>query len=132
MNAFLVDLENKPGELARIGETLAAKGINVTGVAGSTCGSRGTVAIMTADDAATRSALRDANCSFKEAEATETSLRDQPGTFAQACRRLADKGVNIEALLPTGMGPDGVNVAFITDNPAKAREVFAQAGSTAR
>jgi hypothetical protein len=34
MNAFLVDLENKPGALATVAEALAAKGVNITGVSG--------------------------------------------------------------------------------------------------
>ena len=57
MHAFLVELENKPGELARVTEAIAAKGIDINGVSGSTCGSSGSVALMTDNDDATRTAL---------------------------------------------------------------------------
>jgi hypothetical protein len=130
MKAFLVDLENKPGSLARIAEAIAAKGINIEGISGTTCDESGRVAIVTRDEAGTRTALTDARASFKEVEATETSMRHAPGTFAKAARRLADAGINVEAIFPTGMQGQDVSVAFVTDQPAKAKELLA--GSTVK
>jgi hypothetical protein len=126
MKAFLVDLENKPGELARITEAIAAKGINIEGVSGTTCDQSGRVAIVTKDEAGTRTALGDANLTFKEMEATEVSLRHEPGSLAKAARRLADARVNVEAIFPTGMQGQDVTVAFVTDQPAKAKEALAE------
>jgi hypothetical protein len=130
MNAFLVELENKPGELARVTEAVAAKGIDITGVSGSTCGSSGSVALMTDNDAATRTALGDAGVTFREMEATQAAIATAPGSLAVACRRLADGGVNIEALMPTGMEGDHVMVAFVTGDPAKARQILSTTGTT--
>jgi hypothetical protein len=76
--------------------------------------------------------LQDRKLPFKEIEATETSLRDEPGTLGKAARRLADAGVNIEAILPTGMSGRDVSVAFVTDNPTKAREALAMMSSGSR
>ena len=132
MNAFLVDLENKPGSLATVAEAIAAKGVNVLGVSGTTCSDSGRVAIVTADDATTRTALQEKKFSFKEMEATETSLGHTPGTLAKAARRLAEAGVNIEAIFPTGMSGGEVSVAFVTDNPAKAKEALAMVGGIRR
>ena len=131
MNAFLVELENKPGELARVTEAVAAKGIDITGVSGSTCGSSGSVALMTDNDAATRTALGDAGVTFREMEATQAAIATAPGSLAMACRRLADGGVNIEALMPTGMEGDHVMVVFVTGDPTKARQILSTAGTTA-
>ena len=125
MKAFLVDLENKPGSLARVAEAIAAKGINIEGISGTTCDESGRVAIVTRDEAGTRTALTEAKATFKEMEATETSMRHAPGTFAKAARRLADAGINVEAIFPTGMQGQDVSVAFVTDQPAKAKEVLA-------
>ena len=132
MNAFLVDLENKPGALAAAAEAIAAKGINILGISGTSCDDGGRVAIMTADDAAVRMALQDKKISFKELEATEVSLRHEPGTLARAARRLADAGINIEAIMPTGMAGNDISVAFVTDNPTKAREALATVSTGAR
>ena len=124
MDAFLIDLENKPGELARITEAIAAKGVNITGLAGSTCGQSGRVAITTADPVTTRSALGDAKASFKVYEVTEAAIADKPGMLAAALRRLADRGVNVEAIMPTGMSGSNIQVGFVTNDPARAREAL--------
>ncbi len=124
MNAFLVDLENKPGALATIAEALGAKGINITNATGATCGDGGRAAITTADDAATRLALQGINATFKELEITDVSLAHQPGSLGKAARRLAQAGVNIDAIFPMGMTGSEVNIGFVTNNPAKAREVL--------
>jgi hypothetical protein len=129
VQAFLIDLENKPGAFADVAEKIAANGINITAVSGATCGDTGRAAIMTDNDAATRSALSEGNCSYKEYEVTETSLRNAPGSLAKAARRLADAGVNIETLLPIGMEGDDVRVAFITDNPTKAAQALSHAAT---
>ena len=132
MNAFLIELDNKPGELARITEAIAAKGVNIEGVTGSTCGSGGSVCMTTSDETSTRQVLKDAKASFREMELIETTIRHAPGGLAKVARRLADGGVNIEALLPTGMQGNEVTVAFATSDPAKARSILSQAGSAAR
>jgi hypothetical protein len=132
MNAFLVDLENKSGALATVAEALAAKGINITGIAGATCGDSGRAVITTADPVATREVFKATRVTFKELEVTEASLAHQPGSLAKATRRLASAGVNIEAIIPTGMTGGDINLGFVTDNPTKARELLGavSAGST--
>ena len=132
MKAFLVDLENKPGSLATVAEALGAKGVNITGVNGASCGTSGRVAIMTGDDATARAVLGEKKISFKEMEVTEVSIPHRPGSLGKAARRLADAGVNIEAIFPTSMTGGDISVAFVTDNPTKAREALATASSGVR
>jgi hypothetical protein len=124
MNAFIVDLTNKPGELARVADAIAQKGINIEAFAGATAGGSGAVVLVTNDEAGTRSAIADAGCSSREVELVMASLDHVPGSLAAATRKLADAGINIEAAMPTGMGGDKVTVSFATDNPAKAREIL--------
>ena len=129
MIAFLIDLENKPGSLANVAEALGTKGVNITGVAGATCGDSGRAAITTADDAAARQVFQSLKVPFKEFETTEVSLTNSPGSLGKAARRLSNAGVNIEAILPTGMSGNNVSVAFVTNNPAKTKEILATAGA---
>ena len=49
MNAFVIELENTPGGLAKVAEAIAERGINITGVAGATSGELGTVSFTTDD-----------------------------------------------------------------------------------
>jgi hypothetical protein len=130
MNAFLVDLENVPGEFARISEAIAAKGINITMISGATCGSSGRVALATDNDTATRTVLGEAKLTYTESEVTEATLQNQPGALAKVARRLADSGVNIEAIIPTGTKGNDVTVAFVTDDPTTARGLLAEATSS--
>ena len=124
MNAFIVDLKNKPAELAKVTEAIAQHGIDITGFSGSTCGDNGTVTLVTNDEAATKRALTDGQWKFRSIELVQASLADRPGSLAEVARRLAKAGVNIEAAFPTGMAAGNVHVAFATDNPAKAKEAL--------
>jgi hypothetical protein len=121
MNAFLVDLPNKPGELAKLAEAIAHRGINITGVTGAASGS---VCLMTNDEEGTRRALVDAYYMPIEIELVPVSLADKPGTLAEAARLLGEAGINIEALFPTSMSGSTITLAFATDDPARARMVL--------
>jgi hypothetical protein len=124
MNAFLVDLTNTPGELARLADAIAQKGINITSFAGATSGGSGAVIVVTNDEAGTRRALIDSGIKAREVELVTASLEHVPGSLAAATKQLADAGINIEAALPTGMAGGKVTVSFATDQPAKAREIL--------
>ncbi len=126
MNAFIVDLKNKPGEFATLAETIAGKGINLTGFTGATCGQSGSVALMTNDEPGTRRVLGDGSWNFRELEVVTAAIADQPGSLAQVVRKLANANVNIEAAVPTGMSDRKVHIGFVTDNPAKAKEALGE------
>jgi hypothetical protein len=130
MNGFIVELQDKPGELARVTEAIAEKGINITGFTGATAGGRGAVMLVTNDEEGTRRALKEAGCTVKESELVTVALEHQPGALAAAARKLADAGINISGALPTGMSDGKVSIAFATDQPAKARELIGSAQAT--
>ena len=127
MNAFIVELTNKAGELARVTEVIAQKGIDVTGFAGATSGDRGSVVLLTNDEEGTRRALGEAHATVREVEIVPASLENRPGSLAAAARRLADAGVNIDGAMPIGMIGDKVPVAFATSDAAKARIALGEA-----
>jgi hypothetical protein len=124
MQAFIVKLENEPGNLAGIAEALGEKGINITGVSGIGWDGSGAVGLITADETGTRGVLDQRGADYREAELVSAALEDRPGSLGTAARRLADAGINIEALLPTGMSGSRITVAFAVDDPAKAREAL--------
>jgi hypothetical protein len=124
VNAFIVELRNRPGELARVTEAIAQKGIDIQAFSGATCGGSGSIALLTNDEAATRTALADAGYAAREIEVVNAALEHHPGTLAAAARKLADAGINVEAAMPVGMGGGSVVVAFATDQPTKAKSVL--------
>ena len=113
---------------------MGERGINIRAVSGLAFDGHGAGAIVTNDDAATRNVLEDRDASFRQVELVSASLEDRPGSLGEAARRLADRGLNIEALLATGMQGSKVTVAFGVDDPAAAREALgelAAAGTSA-
>jgi len=126
MNTFIVDLKHRPGELAKVTEVIAQKGIDITAFSGVTCGDSGSVALITNDEAGTRRALSDAGHKAREIEVVSASLVNKPGSLAEITRKLANAGINIEAALPTGMADGNVTVAFATDQPAKAKGLLSE------
>ena len=133
MRAFIIHAENRPGALAHLAEALGERGINIGGVSGSTWGDEGAIGLITNDDAGTRSVLDEDSAEYRELELVAAAMEDKPGTLGAAARRLADRGVNISAIMPTGMQGTKVTVAFAVDDAAAAREALgdlALAGST--
>ena len=122
MNAFVIELENTPGGLAKVAEAIAERGINITGISAAGSGQTGAIGLVTNDEDGTRQALDKAGITYRTLELVAAQLQDRPGTLAQATRRLADAGVNIELVLPTGMTGSSINVAFgVCDASAATR-----------
>jgi len=130
VDAFIVDLTNKPGELAKVTEAIAQQRIDITAFSGSTCGDSGSLALVTNDEEGTRRALSEGQWTFRSVELVEATIANRPGGLAEVARKLADAGVNIEAGFPTVMIGSDVQVAFATDNPSKAKQVVGELAST--
>ena len=58
MSVFTVDLKNQPGELARLCEAMAGRGVNLI-LCATTRGEDGTVAFIAGDEAGAETALAD-------------------------------------------------------------------------
>ena len=99
MQAFIIEAPNRPGELARVADKIAARGINIEAFSLG-FGTAGALAFLASDEKGLRSALADGGITPKEIPVVTISLEDKPGTIAKAAQRLADAGVNIEFLAP--------------------------------
>lgn len=126
MNAFIIELDNQPGQLASVARATAESGINITGIAGATAGSRGSIVLITNDEAGTRSCLDDHGFAYRAIGLVSAALEDRPGSLAEAASRLADAGVNVEALLPTGMAGNRITVAFAVANVEAAKQALGE------
>ncbi len=117
MNAFVFDLPNRPGEMARVTEALAARGINILiydlGLV---------LGLVVSDEEATRSTFEDLGVAFREVSVVAVRMEDRPGQAASISRRLADAGVNIEIWLPVDTSPQNFLVALGVDDIEAARE----------
>ena len=130
MRAFIVRLENRPGTLAALGEAFGERGINITGLSGTSWDGDGALAVITNDDAGARAVLDDHDLAYRECDLVSASLEDKPGTLGAAARRLADRGVNIEFIMTTIVQGTRITVAIGVDDTAAAREALGELAAT--
>lgn len=121
MNAFIIQLENRPGTLADLLEAIAERGINITAGAATAIGASGGFVLVGNDEQGIRSVLDAKGATYAQTPLVVASLEDRPGTMADAARRLANAGVNITAIFATGMDGGRISVAFGVDNVDAAR-----------
>ena len=94
-----IRLENKPGEMARMGETLGAAGVSVEG-GGWVVDSKGYMHFLFEDGETAKKELENVGIEVLEVrEVLVQKLRqDIPGQLGKIARRMADAGVNIEVV----------------------------------
>jgi hypothetical protein len=124
VNAFIVEAKNEPGKLAEVSKAIADKGVNIVTGAVISIGQAGGFAFISNDEAGTRTALRDANYTFREVEVMPISVSDEPGSLAKIAKKLADAGVNVEVILPTGMSGNKMTLALGVDKIDAARKAI--------
>jgi hypothetical protein len=123
MSVFTVELENKPGELARLCEAMADNKINLV-LAAMALGDDGTVAFVADDEAAAQAALEDAGLEYAMRPALTIRMENQPGAGAMAFRMLAEAGVNADLLLPIRVSDELFFAVICVDDERKARDAL--------
>jgi hypothetical protein len=83
---------DRPGELARVAQTLSRSGVNIEGIAEI----EGVVHILARDPSAARAALRAGGYTIDgELEVLVLPMTDRPGELSMIMQRLADAAVNL-------------------------------------
>lgn len=116
-----IRLDNRPGALAAMGESLGRAGVSVEGGGAWVAGNDGSAHFLFDDGEAARVALANAGIEVLAIrEVLVQRLRqDEPGQLGKICRAMADAGVNIEVLYS-----DHVNqLVLVVDDIEKGRVV---------
>jgi hypothetical protein len=121
---FVIQLDNRPGELAHLAKALAARGIDIAHISCVGAGPLACAFMTTSDDEDTRRVLRGLGHDFIEGETIYVDVADEPGGLAEVAERLAAAHVNILGTLIVGRRPAIVEMAFAVDDGAKAREAL--------
>jgi hypothetical protein len=124
---FVVQLDNRPGELAHLARALGARGVNITHIS---CAGTGPVAcafVTTGDEDVTRQVLHGLGHDYLEGETVVVDVLDRPGGLADVAERLAVAGVNILGTMIVGRREGVVEMAFAVDDGDKARSVLTKA-----
>ncbi len=129
MTEFVVRLANRPGMLASLTELLGEAGVNIEALAAYGVDGEGVVRLIVDDAAATRRCLADAGIGAEEHQVLDAFLPHRPGELARVARRLADAGVNIDAVYLLNTGADGLELAMAVSDPEAAAPLVPVRGS---
>lgn len=100
MKDLTIALENRPGALAEMGDALGRAGVSIEGGGAFVVDGRGVAHFLFEDGAAARTALEAAGIRvLEEREVLVQRLNQmEPGQLGKISRRMAEGGVNIEAI----------------------------------
>ena len=121
---FVVQVPNRPGQMAELAEQMAAAGVDLRAIGGGGLGDYGHFILTSADDDAARRVLEEGNWTFIEGESLLAEVDDKPGGMARLARALADAVVNVHGHLFLGRWSDRATFAFVVDDPEKARPIL--------
>jgi len=119
-----IQLTNNAGDLSRVAQALARRGVNIKALAGMTIGGVAMARILPDDIVVARSAFEAANIKFTESEVHQVLLENKAGILANVTSRLGEAGINLEAIYVTGTADDLVELAIVSDNPKKAKKIL--------
>lgn len=130
MTEFVVRMENRPGRLATLTESLAAFGVNIEALAAYGHDGEGTIRLIVDDAPTTRRVLEEAALHAEEHTVLTVLLPDRPGELARLTRSVADAGINIDAIYVLNTSADGIEFAISVDQPESALPHLEVTGGT--
>ena len=118
-NEFVIELENKPGQLASLCDAIGNSDISFKAIATDRLGGQTFVRVLVDKDEKMKGLLDEGNYMYTENTVVVKTLNDKPNALTAAARTLGAGGVNIEAIYLLNRGTDRVNLVFALDNPEK-------------
>jgi hypothetical protein len=116
-----IELEDRPGSLAAMGEALGRAGVSIEGGGAWVVGGTGAAHYLFEDGAAARRALEAAGIRvlFAREVVVQRLKQAVPGQLGQLTRRMAEAGVNIEVLY----SDHDHQLILVVDDVARGRAV---------
>lgn len=121
MNDLTIELENRPGALAEMGEALGRAGMSIEGGGAWVIGDRGVAHFLFEDGLRARQALEAAGIKVLAVRKVLIHRLNQaePGQLGKLSRRMSEAGVNIEVLY----SDHEHQLILVVDDLAKGRAV---------
>lgn len=121
MKDFTIMLEDKPGSLAEVANTLGNAGINIEGGCGFVAMGKGIFHILVKEEGKARQVLEHAGITIaEEKDVLVVSIENKPGGLAAAIQKLANASINLDLLYITSFN----RVALGVDDVEKAKTVL--------
>ena len=94
-----IELDEKVGSVASAAEALGKAGVNIEGICGFVVGGKGVGHLLVADTSKAREALQTAGARVTgEQDALVLEIEDRSGALGKLTRKIADAGVNLNAV----------------------------------
>lgn len=116
---FRVQLNNRPGALAELGEALGEADVNIEALSVITSGDIGVVHFVTTDAPLAQSVLKDGGFAYTVRDVLVVQLLNEPGALGDVARVMAEANINIDAAYVTISG----HVVLGVDDMAGAMQV---------
>lgn len=124
MKEFKIFVKHKPGELARVAETLAGRAVNIKAIASESSGEEALLRVVTNDVNTTTKALNESGTKYKQNDILTVSLIDRPGELAKVAKKLGKAKINIESIYILGQKEGKTELALVVDDMKKAGDLL--------
>lgn len=122
---FVVEVEDRPGALASVGEVLGEARVNIVAAAVFAAGGRGLIHLVVDDSDAALAALKLAGINVRATrDVFVVTLEDRPGELGRFARKLATSGLNISALYLAGQSGGDKELIVAVDKDGRERGVL--------
>ncbi len=125
LDQISIFLENKPGRLAAVMETLTKAGVDLRAFAIADTTDFGIVRIIASDTEKALKALKDNDFTATSSKIIGVTIPDRPGELNNVIRILQEVNVNVEYSYSfMGSRPDEADIAIRAQNNEAAEEVL--------
>lgn len=121
---FVVQLPNRPGELAHLAKGLCARGVNILQIQGSSAGDLACALIYTDNDGATGEVLRSMGYSFVTGSTLIVEIEDTPCALGDLTAQLEHGGVALTGCCVIGRREGCAEWSLSVDNEPLARQIL--------
>ncbi len=128
LTEVVVELEDRIGALAELGELLGGEGVNISALAVVRVGEGQARAhlVLEPADVAVRCLRAHGVVPERVREVLSVTLEDEPGALGRYCRRLADASINLEAVYLAGERNGAKELVLAVSDLPAARRVRAR------
>jgi len=121
---FCVEVDNTPGQFARVCAALKNNGIKVFGIVTERMGNQGFIRMIPEDEGITRTALDDAGLLFSETKVLVRSFTNDSTELYNLAQKLSSSNINIDSMYLVTSNKNKVNMVFSTENIQKTAQLL--------
>ena len=128
LTEVVVELEDRIGALADLGELLGGQGVNIRALAVVSVAEGRALAHLVVEpaDVAVRVLREHDLVPERVREVLSVTLEDEPGALGRYCRKLADASINLEAVYLAGERNGGKELVLAVSDLQAARQLRGQ------